>query len=307
MEALNLLNRDRSARWAIINNHTSEDAIMIEVALISNGSKTLEDYLCVEIDVDYDLTTLYHSISNEIHSEWFTLGKDEHDENFETYNSIELLSSLNPRARHKIWIDVTRTLDIFSRKSRRHEDILKDPVRKSRILAILCRVLCTSAKLLGGWYCQGMSFVAASYILYFYYAFDWTVAESTGDQIADLLVGTYVLGVYHCCVLRECGFELLFHNGPALELYLAEFGHQLASTEDTAEVYGHLESLRFTTHFYAVEWFTTCFVLTLSADVCLLVQDMVVYGNHSKKNLLIKIGVAIMASLREQLMCFDCK
>lgn len=306
MEASNVLNRDRMTRWADIKNYSNEDMVMMEIATISNSSLKLEDYLCVEISMENDLTTLYHCISSSIPLGWFALSKEEYDENYSNYDAIEELSSLTRRARHKIWIDVPRTLDVFSRKAGRNEEILNDPSRKSRILAILCRVLCASSKLLG-WYCQGMSFVAASYILYFYSAFDWTFADTAGEDIVDLLIGTYVVGVYHTCVLKECGFELLYSHGPALELFMAEFGNQLALTEQTAEVYSHLEDLHFTVHFYAVEWFTTCFVSSLSTEVCLLIQDMLIYGNQSKRNVLIKVGVAIMAALREKLLAFECK
>jgi hypothetical protein len=305
MEAFNLLNRDRLSRWLDIANHTHEEVVMMEIANISNSQLTLEDYLCVEVNKESDLTTLYRCISSNIPVGWFTVSKEEYDENYSKYDSIELLSSVTHRARHKIWIDVPRTLDIFSRKAGRNEEILSDPGRKSRILAILCRVLATSSKLLG-WYCQGMSFVAASYILYFYTAFDWTFADTSGEDIVDLLIGTYVLGVYHNCVLKECGFELLYSKSPALEMFMAEFGNQLALTEQTAEVYSHLEDLHFTVHFYAVEWFTTCFILSLSTELCLLVQDMLIYGHRSKRNVLIKVGVAIMAALRDRLLAFEC-
>ena len=222
MDALNLLNRDRIGRWSKLRHYTNEDIVMAEIVNISYSSVTLENYLCVEISEEDDLTTLFHAITNSIPTEWFSVNKEEYDDNYETYNSLDILARVTPRARHKIWIDVPRTFDIFHRKSNRYEDILKDPIRKSRILAILCRVLCCSADMLGGWYCQGMSFVAASYILYFYSAFDWTLTESSEEDkyVQDILIGTYVLGVYHFCVLKECGLVYLYAKGRTLEEYV---------------------------------------------------------------------------------------
>ena len=89
--------------------------------------------------------------------------------------------------------------------------------------------------------------------------------------------------------------------------YLDEFGYQLSSTQQTAAVFAHLEGLHFTTHFYAVEWFTTCFILTLQADICTMIQDMLVYGRHSKKNVLLKIGMAVVSLLSDQLLSLECK
>jgi hypothetical protein len=132
----------------------------------------------------------------------------------------------------------------------------------------------------------------------------------------------YAAGTYHFCVLQQHGMEALFKWGNTLEIYLKEFDYQLsqisiitASFSDTLldvnhphhiircilpnalKNYHHLNSIGYTYYYYAMEWFTTSYILNIPHSIYTYVQDMLMHHSQICNNILINIGILIMAHL----------
>jgi hypothetical protein len=240
------------------------------------------------------------------------------DEWFLKYNSLEILSSLNEITRQMIWIDVPRTFNIFVKRSSHCSTILSNPLRRAYYLTVLCRILSMTSCLLGGWYCQGMSFVAASYIFYYddISAILWSSSSTpliSNTSLIDFQHNLFLLHeLYSCCtyyhlILQSNNLSALYEWNVFLTLYLEEFEYQLSHTPDTQQLYRHLQGLKYPIEFFSMEWFTTCYVLSTSYEVSVHIQDMMIHGNESgvRVDLLIRIGMAILITLRSQIMQFE--
>mmetsp|Transcript_10680 Transcript_10680/g.16178 ORF Transcript_10680/g.16178 Transcript_10680/m.16178 type:complete len:412 (+) Transcript_10680:200-1435(+) len=311
---VDLLNSWRRARWELfIKQWKGCDSLHMEADYISRNSNAYEHYLHTEVSATLDLRSIYQMMAFDIPTEWFTLEHDDSDKFFRRFDRCHVLSSIKAGARYRIWIDVPRTFDVFARKCKRCENVLSCKERQCALKSILCRVLCVSTVLLGGWYSQGMSFVAASCVLYFYHAFE-TASHDLAECLDDLelSVGTYACAAYHRCFLVENAFEALYLRAPSssyglLEQYLEVFSHELSRHPVAVVPFRHLESLGLSLHYYAVEWFTACFTLSLCAEACELIQDIILCGTDRKNDVLIKVGVAVLAELVEDIVVIESK
>lgn len=262
----------------------------------------IENYISIEITDSHDFTQLYRQVEQSIPEDWFIARNDEINF-YEQFSSCAILEIISDRAKRKIWADTPRTFDIFSRKSAEIEQILSSEETSSLYRAILCRILCTSSILLGGWYCQGMAFVAGSCMFYFK-----EFSAGNLDKVSQQRLGVYSCGLYHYCFIKENHIEALYRNSALLSAYMNELAYQLSMNPNTAPTYSHMSSIGFTVHFFALEWFTACFLLNVSHESSLLIHDLLIYGQANTKNdLLIKIGMSIISSLSSKLLEYTCK
>ena len=151
------------------STETADRFLISEISEIRFASDSnLQEYLSSTIAPTLSFTDFYQSIKDAIPIEWFQNSSSESlEQNFQLYNNLSVLAGLNDSTRQMIWIDIPRTFNIFFKRSRHCQNILSQINRKEYYLTVLCRILSMTSCLLGGWYCQGMSFVAASYIFYY--------------------------------------------------------------------------------------------------------------------------------------------
>ena len=289
---------ERNERWEELSGGTSL------LTTIFEDQVPIEKYISIEITETIDFSSLYRQVEQALPIEWFTSLADESSHNYyEEFSASPILSSISERAKRKIWADTPRTFDLFSRKSNEIASLLSSNETISLFRTILCRILCTSSILLGGWYCQGMAFVAGSCMLYF-------KELNTGDlnSISQQRLGIYSCGLFHYCLMKENHIEALYRNSVLLSAYMSELAYQLAKHPITASVYNHMTSIGFTVHYFALEWFTACYLLNVSHKTSLLIHDILFYGTPDKRNdLLLKVGVSIISSLSPRLLEYTCK
>jgi hypothetical protein len=309
----------------------------------------LESYLNDCIESNFTFLEYYRKIHDVIPVKWFEKHSEIDQNNdlevyFQEYNSLDILTGLSESTRQMIWLDVPRTFNIFIKRSPHCSTILSNLSRRSYYLTVLCRILCTTSCLLGGWYCQGMSFVAASYIFYYddISAVLWTPLDlpspssttATADEditlpspspppLADssevasvaidfqhelfLLHENYACCTYYHLILHSNNLSALYEWSVFLAMYLEEFEYQLSHTPETTLIYDHLQNLKYPIEFFSMEWFTTCYVLSTSYDVSVHIQDMMIHGNQSgsRVDILIRIGMAIIIALGPEILRFE--
>jgi hypothetical protein len=310
----------------------------------------LEQYLNDCIESNFTFLQYYQKIHDAIPIKWFekhsqTDENYDHDEYFQEYNSLDILAGLSESTRQMIWIDLPRTFNIFMKRSPHCCDILSNLSRKSYYLTVLCRILSTTSCLLGGWYCQGMSFVAASYIFYYddisaalWIPSNFPSPSSTTATVNEeitlplspsppppaspplpgvidfqhdlfLLHENYACCTYYHLILHSNNLSALYEWSVFLTMYLEEFEYQLSHTPETSRIYRHLQELNYPIEFFSMEWFTTCYVLSTSYDVSVHIQDMMIHGNQSgsRVDILIRIGMAIIIALGPEILRFEGK
>jgi hypothetical protein len=182
-----------------------------------------------------------------------------------------------------------------------------------------------------------MSFVAASYIFYYddISSVLWStspsalspsplspsppsslspiISEPPSSSPMDFHHDLFLLHeLYSCCtyyhlILQSNNLSAIYEWNVFLTMYLEEFEYQLSHTAETQPLYDHLQTLQYPIEFFSMEWFTTCYVLSTSYEVSVHIQDMMIHGNESgvRVDLLIRIGMAILISLKSQIMQFE--
>jgi hypothetical protein len=288
---------ERNKRWSQFSGGESVLSKIFQDNIIEN-------YISIEITETTDFSELYRQVEQSLPREWFvSSGSDSSHNYYEEFSACPILQPISERAKRKIWADTPRTFELFSRKSEEIAQILSSNETVSLFRTILCRILCTSSILLGGWYCQGMAFVAGSCLFYF-------KEFRTGDlnSLSQQRLGIYSCGLFHYCLMKENHIEALYRNSVLLSAYMSELAYQLSNYPITAPVYNHMTSIGFTVHFFALEWFTACYLLNVSHDTSLLIHDILIYGTPDKKNdLLLKMGISIISSLSPRLLEYSCK
>jgi hypothetical protein len=244
---------------AINSLEDREQYVLAEMVHIRNMSSSfIEENLKLQVDPSCTFDDHYRSIAKEILVSWFLNPSELSGEDFTSYNNITKLASVSESSRRHIWMDVTRTFHTFTQKSEKFRVAMEDPSRRAYLLACLCRILSVSSQLLGGWYCQGMSFVAASYILYFediyfrLYPTEHVITESVPSPLLhrELLA----CSAYYYCALKQNELASIYEWSAFLTMYFEEFEFQLASDPHTALAYEHMQRLRYPVEFFAMEW-----------------------------------------------------
>jgi hypothetical protein len=265
--------------------------------------RIIESYISMKVSESRNFAQLYREVEQTIPIDWFRPDPDDSHHYFDDFSSCEVLKPITERAKRKIWADTPRTFDLFVRKSTEIGAFLSSEEIYSQFRATLCRVLCTSSILLGGWYCQGMAFLAGSCMMYFK---EFRIEEL--DVFSQHKLGIYSCGLYHYCFMKENHLEALYRDSILLSAYMSELAYQLSQYHETALVYNHMISIGFSVHYFALEWFTACYLLSVNHEFSLLIHDIFIYGKSDRKDdFLLKLGISILSSLSSQLLAYTCE
>ena len=127
-------------------------------------------------------------------------------------------------------------------------------------------------------YCQGINFLAALFLLY-----------EKDERDSFILL---------CFLLKNRHLEILFNSKcSSLFEYMNSFAKRFR--RHNKRVYQHLRNIGFTPVCYAVEWFTTCFIVTCPGDFSACVIDLLLCGYD---DIMIRVGLTIMDYLQDDLL-----
>ena len=176
----------------------------------------------------------------------------------------------------KIEKDVFRTYSLFTRNSAR---VHIDPhMNLDEYYIGLRRVLYAASHTAGG-YCQGINFIAAAFLL---------GTENNEKESFTVL----------CYLLKQRNYEVLFSpKYSSLVEYMKMFEKRLR--KHNKEVYNHFQLHGFTTVCYAIEWFTTMFIVTSPGDLSSCSIDLVLIGMDDA---LIRVGLAVLDCLGPKIL-----
>ena len=122
-------------------------------------------------------------------------------------------------------------------------------------------------------YCQGMNFLAATFLL----------SEASKRN-------AYIIFSY---VVKQCNLEILYNpKCSSLLEYMQYFEQRLASHNKA--VYDHLMREEFPPLCYTVEWFTTCYLVSSPGELSACVIDLLLLGFN---DIMIRVGLALMDHL----------
>lgn len=174
----------------------------------------------------------------------------------------------------KIDKDVHRTFGLFSRHVPTARAKLK--INIAEYYESLHSVLMAASHERG--YCQGINFLAAVFLL----------SDENQRNSFTLL----------CFLLRQRYLEILFNaKCSSLVEYMKFFEKKLR--KHSKNVYDYFKLIGFGSVCYAIEWFTTCFVVTCPGDLSACVLDMLFAGFD---NIMIRTGLAIIELLEDQVL-----
>lgn len=177
----------------------------------------------------------------------------------------------------KIDKDVPRTFGLFVRNSRYLR--LNFPNDLQRYYDGLRDVLIAVSRDRG--YCQGINFIAASVLL----------------QTASIQSSAIILNF----LLKHRKLEILFDpRYSALLDYMKIFEKRLRKY--VPNVYHHFKKCDFTTVSYAIEWFTTCFIVTCPGELSLCVLDLLMAG---VEDAMLRVGLGLLKVLESKLVKLD--
>jgi hypothetical protein len=336
------MNTEKDARWDLLLAATSSGNPLVaaEVEYIRRNQSPLIDILCnLPRERGFcreGFLRLYSALSLCIPDAWFTRPGD-HDfsaECFRCFDALPALAGLAAKARRKVWIDVPRTYMAFATGDTRHAayaELLACPGQAAHLRAVLCRALAVSATFLEGRYCQGMSFLAASYILYcrvFVFAGVGVGAagggEGGGEGGEEGQQEAYAAAAYHFIALQHHGLADLYVKENALTEYIRAFEWQLSSPYTPKQsgthlvniannieihkklnaLYDHLQLHGLDAQFFVVQWFASCFALNVSADMLSCLQEIFLYGSGGPgaRRLMLRLGAAVLHALADDLL-----
>ena len=320
------MNSEKDRRWdLLLAAHSSNERVAQEAGYIRRNETPLIDILCNLHETSFrkeDFLSLFSTLSLLIPDEWF-LQPPLSDDSFLCFDALPVVACLTAKARHKIWIDVPRTFMAFMTGDNPHVSyvkLLSNPEQTAHLMAVLCRTLCASATFLKGRYCQGMSFLAASYILYcrvFLY-------ENVDSSVEDEEKEAYAAAAYHFIALQHHELADLYVKENSLTEYIKEFEWHLSSPyapehrgpthcniaknieirNKLRELYDHLQFHGLEAQFFVVQWFGSCFALNVSAEMLCCLQEIFIYGSASQctRSLMLRLGVAILYVLADDLL-----
>jgi hypothetical protein len=184
---------------------------------------------------------------------------------------------IDPHERSKIDKDVNRTFSLFTRNARLLR--LQFKINMSGYAKALQTVLMAASHERG--YCQGVNFLAAVFLLY----------EASEKDSFTLL----------CFLLKQRFVEILYNpKCSSLLEYMNYFEKRLRV--HNKRVYKHFKAVDFSPICYAVEWFTTCFIVTCPGELSSCVLDLLLIGFD---DIMIRVGLAMLDHLQDALLCLD--
>ena len=177
---------------------------------------------------------------------------------------------------YKIQKDINRTYGLFCRSSQLASFVFG--LKRGAYLKSLNHLLLAASKKYG--YTQGMNFVAANFLLHY------SERESF---------------ILFCFLMEERHLNILFNPKTAcLVEYIKVFEKRLKM--HYRKLYDHLKEIGFVGFCYAIEWFTTCFLVSNPGEVSACVFDMLMID---VKDTLIRVGLSVLANLESQLLSYD--
>ena len=177
---------------------------------------------------------------------------------------------------YKIQKDINRTFGLFCRSSQVASFVFG--LKRGAYLKSLHHVLVAASRKYG--YCQGMNFIAANFLLHY----------PERDSF-----------ILFCYLMEQRHMECLFNPKSAgLVDYIKVFEKRLKL--HYKKVHEHLKNIGFVGFCYAIEWFTTCFLVSNPNELSACVIDMLMVNI---KDTLIRIGLAVVANLEPYLLQYD--
>lgn len=177
----------------------------------------------------------------------------------------------------KIDKDVPRTFGLFVRNSRIMR--MTFPSNMDPYYDALKEVLILVARDRG--YCQGINFLAASFLIH------------TGDRKESGILMSFLLKHRRLEILYDPRYSSLLDYMKIFEKRLRKYCPRL---------YRHFKRSEYTTVSYAIEWFTTCFIVTCPGELSLCVFDLLLAGFD---DIMIRIGLGLLVVLEEKLLKLD--
>jgi hypothetical protein len=184
---------------------------------------------------------------------------------------------IDQRERFKIEKDISRTFGLFSKSNiGAWKENSTNGERLDQYCTSLNNVLLALSHERG--YCQGLNFLVAILILC-----------NESDSAAYVFV-SYLLKRRHLEILFEAQY-------PCLLEYMQIFERKLRKYYRS--VYNYFKSIGFQSVCYAIEWFTTCFIVTSPGILALGVIDLVLLD---VPDIMLKIGLAIVDLLEPRIL-----
>jgi TBC1 domain family member 10 len=193
------------------------------------------------------------------------------------YDNYSKSVQLDEKEIMKIEKDVPRTFGLFVRNARFMR--LNFPANLSQYIDALHEVL--SYTVIDRGYCQGLNFIAASFLL----------------QLADKR-NSFILMTF---LLKHRKLEILFDPRYSTLLdYMKIFEKRLRKY--CPQIYRHFKKHDFGTVSYAIEWFTTCFIVTCPGELSLCIIDLLIAGFD---DIMIRVGIGLLQFLQDKLLQLD--
>jgi hypothetical protein len=184
---------------------------------------------------------------------------------------------IDPHERTKIDKDVNRTFSLFTRNARLLR--LQFKINMNGYAKALQTVLMAASHERG--YCQGVNFLAAVFLLY----------EADEKDAFTLL----------SFLLKQRYIEIFYNSKCSSLLEYMNFFEKRLRVHNKL-VYKHFKAVDFSPICYAVEWFTTCFIVTCPGELSSCVLDLILIGFD---DIMIRVGLAMLDHLQDTLLGLD--
>lgn len=189
------------------------------------------------------------------------------------YDEQHLRPPLANRTRDQIMRDVPRTYTLYIEHQRYLR--LEFPTDMSAYFRALQHVLEVACHQdYGCGYCQGMNFLAATFLL------------SEANQRSAFILFSYIV--------KQCHLEILYNPKCSSLLEYMHFYERRLQAHNPA-VHDHLLQEEFPPLCYTVEWFTTCFLVSSPGELSACVIDSMLCGFN---DIMIRVGLALMDHLQ---------
>ena len=185
---------------------------------------------------------------------------------------------VDERERVNIEKDVHRTFGVFTRNRLLQIQFRLNEVEYSESLKAVLLAATHERR-----YCQGFNFLAALFIL----------SENSARESFTLL----------CFLLRQRHLQVLFNPSYSCLLeYMKVFERRLR--QHNRAVYRHFRSVGFEPICYAIEWFTTCFIVSSppSGELSSCVIDLIMLG---LRDAMLRVGLAVLDALEPFVVALD--
>lgn len=249
---------------------------------------------------------LYARVAALIRISYFTPGAEEvtNDDFMALCDQDDSLKPLLPRTRRMLWKDVPRTFSAFIHKSPMVAGWMEHPYSKSYLQAILCRVLATSLSLLRLEYCQGMNFVASATIIHCISAHMSPDGTRSAPATVELDRELEVKACLSFCYMLSLE-ELRGLYDRHLSMQMQKLEYLMSKLPQTLPAIEHLKQHGYSVHYYALEWLTTGYVLSLPLEISREILGTLIYD--ADPEVLIRAAVAIVISLKDEILYMDSK